>query len=305
MAAMDPTSVANEALDAVGSPLTLGDIEDGSDEAAIVLRHYWRCRDDLFRAAHWQFARKQAPLTMLADAGGNTPNVGTLVLGGQPTGYQYEYAYPADAAKLIYVPWNPYNGGVPVPPSNIQIPQNVPLTGGADTGFPFQMLRPRPTRFLVASDYNYPSQVGQLTDDVQGVSPQGRTVILSNVNQASCVYTAIMLYPSVWDSLFRSAMVAYFGCEIALPLWVRKGNPKFGMQMREQQMQVTKAKITEARIADGLETVSSADLRVDWVETRRDSGLWAGPAWNGMPGGGGGDFYGGFDSLPINGTSSF
>lgn len=300
MAAMTPTSVVNESLDSIGSPLVLGDIEDGSDEAQLCNRHYWQCLMRMLRAANWQFARKQAPLLMLADASGQTPNVGSIV----PPGYQYEYAYPNDCMKVRFIPWNPLNGGVPVPSGNIQIPTNVPLTGAADT-LPFQTMRQRPARYLVATDYNYPPQAGQLTDDVQGVSPQGRTVILTNVNQASCVYTALMLYPSVWDPLFRSAIVAYLACEIALPLWVRKGNPEFGMKMREQQLIVTKSVVTEARLVDGNETISSADLRVDWVDTRRDSGLWAGPAWNGMPGGGDGMLYGGWDSLPINGTSAF
>lgn len=300
MGDMNPTAVANEALDSIGSPLSLGDIEDGSDEAAIVLRHYRQCLQQMLRAAHWQFARKQAPLLMLADASGQTPNVGSVV----PQGWQYEYAYPTDCMKVRFVPWNPLNSGVPVPAGNIQIPTNVPLTGGADT-LPFQTMRQRPTRFLIATDYNYPPQSGQMTWDVQGESPQGRTVVLTNVNQASIVYTALMLYPSVWDPLFRSAMVAYLACEVALPLWVRKGDPKFGLQMKEAQMKVTKDKVTEARLVDGNETTSSADMVVDWMTTRRDSGLWAGPAWNGMPGGGDGYYGQGWDTLPINGATAF
>ena len=297
-----PTDVANQALDAIGSMLVLGDLEDGSEEGALCLRHYPQCLRQLLRAAPWQFARKQAPLQMLADASGDTPNVGTLV----QLGWQYCYAYPIDGLKVRFIPANPYATAVPVPPGNIQIPQSVPLTGGANT-LPNQLMRPRPTRFLVTTDYNYPPQPGQLTNDVQGQSPQGRTVILSNVNQAVCVYTSLVIYPSVWDSLFREAMVAYLATEIALPLWVKKGNPEFGMKMREMQIAVTKAKVTEARLVDGNETISNATLRVSWMDTRRDSGLWAGPAWNGMPGGWGGDGYDseGLDSLPINGVTAF
>ena len=294
-----PTAICNEALDSIGSPCVLGEVEDGSDEASIVLRHYRQCLQQMLRAAPWQFARKQAPMLMLADASGNTPNVGTIV----PQGYQFEYALPSDCVKIRFIPWNPLNNAIPVPAGNISIPTNVPLTGGADT-LPFQLMRQRPARFLVATDYNYPPQQGQLTWDVQGVSPQGRTVVLTNVNQATAVYTAIMLYPSVWDPLFRSAMVAYLACEVALPLWVRKDKPDFGMKMKEAQMAVTKSKVTEARLVDGNETFSSAELRTDWIDTRRNSGLWAGPAWNGMPGGDG-MLYGGNDTLPINGVTAF
>lgn len=298
-----PSDVANEALDAIGYPEVLGDLEDGSDHAQIMLRTYRQCLMQLLRAANWQFARKQAPLQMLADASGNTPNVGTLVL----QGYQYEYALPTDSMKIRFIPSNPYNTALPVPAGNISIPTNVPLVGGANT-LPYQLMRQRPARFLVATDYNYPPPPGQITWEVQGVSPQSRTVIVTDVNQAQAVYTALILYPSVWDPLFRAGFVAYMACQAAIPLWSRKSQLALGMQMRDHQLAIVKEKVTEARLVDGNETFSSNELRVDWIDTRRDSGLWAGPAWNGMPGGGwggGGGYGGGWDSLPINGVAAF
>lgn len=298
MGGYEPSDVANEALDTIGWPEVLGDLEDGSPHAQILLRKWSPCLQQMLRAANWQFARKEAPMLMLADASGNTPNVGSVV----PRGWQYEYALPEDAMRIRFIPSNPFNSAVPVPSGNIQLPQNVPLTTGVDQ-MPGQLMRQRPARFLIATDYNYPPMAGQ--GQTLGVSPQGRTVVLTNVNQATAVYTALMLFPAVWDALFRSAIVAYLACEIAVPLWSRKDKVQIGMQMREEQIAITKSKVTEARLVDGNAGISSADLRTDWIDTRRDAGLWAGPAWGGMPGGNWGGSEGAWDSLPINGTSAF
>ena len=289
-----PTDLSNQALDAIGWAEILGDIQDGSREAQVLLRAYSECLKQLLRAAHWDFARKQAPLDLLADASGNTANVGTLV----PTPWVYEYEYPIDSMKARFVPQNLQNQASVIPSNNIQIPQ-TPLVGGIGNQLLGQ--RVRPARFLVATDFNYPSPAGQNTWDVQGVSPQGRTVVLTNVRSATLVYTAQMLYPSVWDSLFRSAFVAYLAAEVALPIWAKK-DAKFGLAMRAQQIPILKAKIEEARLVDGNEVgLSSSDIRSPWIDARRTGGGWRG---GGDWGGSGGDgVYGyGWDSLTVAGA---
>ena len=64
------TDIANRVLDALGMNVTIGDLEDGSREAAVLLRSYQPCLEQLLRAAHWNVARKQAPLLLLGDATG-------------------------------------------------------------------------------------------------------------------------------------------------------------------------------------------------------------------------------------------
>lgn len=294
------TDVANQSLDAIGWQETLGDIEDGSHHGQILLRAYRQDLQQLLRSAEWNFARKQAPLQLLADASGNTPNVGTIV----PQPWVYEYAYPTDCARVRFVPWNPQNGASVVPPNNIQIPQNVPLTGGLGQQLPY--IRLRPAKFVVATDFNYPAPPGSLTWDVQGVSPEGRTVILTNVRFAQCVYTAFLHYPSVWDPLFRAALVAYIAAEVALPIWA-KVDRKFGLQVRGEQIQILKAKVMEARMIDGSEGVPSSDIRVDWMDVRRagGNGFGRGVAGGGEWFGGGDGFGGGYDSLAVPDGSVF
>ncbi len=284
-----PTDIANQSLDAIGADIVLGDIEDGKREAQVVLRAYRQCLAQLLRAAHWDFARKTTPLVLLADASGNTANVGTIV----PVPWIYEYAYPEDCMKVRFVPWN-WQQAPPTPPGNIVPPaagspimtnlSSPPLTGA----------RLRPARFVVATDFNYPPPQGQITWETQGVSPQGRTVICTNVQFAQVVYTALLQYPSVWDALFRAAMVAYLASEIALPIWVRRDH-KFGIQMRNEQIKLAKEKIMQARVTDGNEGHYSSDISVDWMRSR-NTGAGSGIGYGGWPDGGAGVWGYGWDN---------
>lgn len=271
-----PTDVMNEALDAIGSETTIGDAEEGSREARVLIRHYWTCLRQLLRGAHWDFARKITPLTMLADATGNTPNVGTTV----PQPWLYEYAYPTDCAKARFVPFSGVNpsliaGNYSAPSiwGNGLVESPVAGTAVAPAGPRLGSLRP--ARFLVSSDYNYPPQPGQELWAVQGVGNQGRTVILTNVYQAQLVYTEIVLEPQRWDDLFRSALVAFLASEVALALSKDK---KFGLMLRKEQIAIAKMKIDQARVANGNEGWQNNDIRVDWMDARMGEN-WNDPWW--------------------------
>ena len=278
-----PTDVANQSLDAAGVDSTLGDIEEGTRAAQVCNRAYGECLRQLLRGAPWNFARREAPLTLLADATGLTANVGTVV----PSGFIYEYRFPGDCAQIRYIPCNPFLN--PSAPAGNIVPPNpsAPLTTNLGQP-PFSGQRIIPARFLVTNDPNYPPPAGTQYWEVQGVSPQGSLVILTNVQNARCVYTTTVLYPSVWDHLFRAAMVSYLASEIALPLAKDK---KFGMAMRDDLIRITKNKIAEARARDGNETWSSSDLSVDWMAARNTGGGGFGwGAYGGFDGGGMGGF---------------
>ncbi len=291
-----PADCANRALDSAGIDFTIGDLEEGTKPAQVCLRAYGNCLRQLLRAAHWQFARVQLPLVLLADATGQTKNVGQIV----PIPWQYEYAYPADCMKVRFIPWN-YGQNVVVPANNIQIP-NVPLTGVPTAANIHQRIRP--ARFLVGTDPNFPAMPGSAFWEVQGSTPAGSTVIMTNVPQAICVYTAFMPYPSAWDPLFWEAMVAYLSSEIALPLAkMSVVGPKQALQLRKENIEIAKAKIQAARVTDGNEMFASSDIKVDWMNTRR-SGGWRGHGFGGWDDGPG-DCYGGWDSIGFCDGSSF
>lgn len=276
-----PADVANQALDAAGVEHTLGDLQEGTRVAQVTLRAYGQCLRQLLRAANWDFARKTSDMVLLADATGQTANVGSMV----PTPWIYEYAYPIDCMKVRLIPYN-YGQDPGIPADNIQIPATIPLTTA--TGQPAVAgQRLIPARFVIATDPNYPPDPQQISWVVQGESPAGRTVILTNVKNAKVIYTALMLYPSVWDPLFREAMVAYLASQIALPLAKDK---RFGMQLRKDNIELAKMKIKEARAVDGNEGFYSSDLSVDWMRTRNVGGRDGryGYADDGGPGGYGG-----------------
>lgn len=244
-----PSDIANQALDAIGSEVVLGDIEDGTRPAQVCLRAYRQCLMQLLRTAPWDFARKTAPLVLLADATGQTADVGTLV----PQPWVYEYTYPTDCVKARFVIHGQVANSItpPITPVQVQYPW---------LGYPG-----RAARFLVATDHNYPPPPGQITWEVQGVSPASRTVVLTDIQNAQLVYTALMLYPSVWDPLFRAAMVAYLASEVALALTTDK---KLGLQLRDEQIKIAKLKLDQARLADGNEGITVMDIPTDWIQAR-------------------------------------
>ena len=260
-----PTILANMVLDAIGVDDQVGNIEEGSRVGNVLLRAYGRCRQDLLRAAPWSFARKQMDLVLLADKSGQTANVGSVVPGTQ---FQYEYRYPSDCLRIRYVPWNPFNNP-PVPSPNITPPSpDAPLTTGVMG--PRLGSAIRPSLYQITNDPNYPLDAQADPTMSPGQSPTGSTVILSNVQTASMVYTFDATYPMLWDNLFTSALVAYMASEVALALWSK--NPKYGLEIRRQQIPIAKSKVTEARIADGnASTVSTAHLP-DWMRARASYG---------------------------------
>ena len=288
MSRFTPTDIAVEALDAIGSETTIADIEEGSREARVLVRKYWTCLQQLLRGAHWDFARKLVPLTMLADATGNTPNVGTKVV--QP--WLYEYAYPTDCAKARFVPHSGVNpnviagnwaapsiwgdGLVVNPP--VVIPPGAfgaagapnPIVAGPPSGRHL-----RPAKFILSADTNYPPLPGQELWAIPGVGNMGRTVVLTNVYQAQLCYTDIVLEPQRWDPLFRAAMVAFLASEVALPLTKDK---KLGLTIRDQQIKIAKMKLDVARVANGNEGWQNNDINVDWMAVRRGE-QWNDPWW--------------------------
>lgn len=282
-----PADIANQALDQAGIEHTLGDLSEGTRTAQVCLRAYSQCLRQLTRSANWDFARATTDMSLLADATGQTPNVGSLV----PTPWIYEYSMPIDCMKVRLVPHN--HGQYPsAPPGNIAIPSDIPLTTGTGTSQRSGQ-RLHPARFVVATDLNYPAQPGALFWEVQGQSPQGCTVILTNVKHAKLIYTRLMIYPSVWDALFREAMVAYLASQIALPLAKDK---KMGMALRKENIELAKMKIKEARVVDGNEGFYSSDIKVDWMSTRRTGGYGGRQGGWGDGGDGPGGFGGGWDS---------
>lgn len=284
-----PTAIANQAIDAAGLDYSLGDIEDGTRQSQVILRHYSECLKQLLRAANWDWARRETPLQMVADASGQTSTVGSLV----PSGFLYSYSYPTNCAKVRFIPANYRGQYSPVPSGNI-VPSDsdAPLTSAPiQTNAPVPLM---PSRFLITSDPNYIPDGA--ANDLPGVSPIGQTLILSNVYMARCVYTFEANYPNLWDSLFREAMVSFLASKIVFPLGKDK---KFARQIRADNIAIAQAAVRNAMVTNGNESWASSDLTVDWMRFR-NSGGWGG-TWGNNWGPGPGYLFGGLDAIAWGG----
>lgn len=283
-----PATIVNRALDQIGrSDLTIGELGEGTEGAKPALRAYGPAMRQLLRAAHWGFARKMAPLTLLGDATGQTPNVSTTV----QAPWSYCYEYPIDCLKARFLPWN----SNPVQP-------NPPLMTGI-TQPPLSSVRLQPAPFLVSLDYNYPVVIGQPAtwDQVpewwttSGEGPVQRTVILTNVPPQpqgtdptiypSLVYTCLVIYPSQWDALFEEAMVNYLAQKLAMSLCSDK---KWALQVRDEAIKVATAMIGEARATNANESgfPLTTDHTPDFIRIRNSGGgsYWGGggAGWDGI-----------------------
>lgn len=284
-----PTAVVNQSLQACGLRLVLGDIQDGTEAAQVCLRAYSECVRQMLRGAHWDWARRSAPLQLIADATGQSQGLPTNV----PDGFVYEYAYPADCAKLRFIPANYVNASPPIPPGNI-VPadSDAPITTATPNIVPTRLI---PSRFLITNDPNRPGD----GNNIPGASPIGSTVILSNMQNALGVYTMQAMWLNLWDSLFRSAVVDYIASEIALVLHDDK---KLGIAMQDRLAARAMAKLSEARRTNGNESWANSDLAVDWMRFRSTGGGFG--YWGNNWGAGPGCLFGGWDSVNFAGLGT-
>lgn len=186
--------IANMALDESGSRSSIASLTEGSPEANAISRQYPNALDAVLRAAHWNFARKQGPLTLLQDATAG---------GAVPTPWLYEYAYPSDCLLVRSLM-----------PTIQTSPSAFGSTASAVTAYG------PPVRFLLSTD------VDQSGNPIQ--------VILTNQPQAIAVYTFRNLNPAMYDSLFVQAFAAYLGARICIPLTGDKTMMRNCFQMAQQ-----------------------------------------------------------------------
>jgi hypothetical protein len=299
--------IANQALDSIGWINEIGDLQDGSREARVILRNYAPTVEEISRAAHWNFCRRQAQLTLLQDAtqqslppvGTGTPGMGLWI---------YEYAWPIDCLKARYVP---VTGSInsPVPTGNIQTqPPNVPPT---TLPSPWPVARTIPAPFLVSQDL-VPTLSGAITnwnqlpdlEGVQGAAYTQQTVILTNQQNASMVYTSLVDQPSVWDPLFRQAVIQVLAAKCATPLWMRK-EPKLAIPMRDQCIASAKKALDAARVADGNESPANTNHEAAWIRGRMSGGRGGYGSGNGSGYDGPGYLFSGWEASPFPDGSAY
>lgn len=197
--------IANMALDVIGTRSTIASLTEGSAEANAIARHWDNAVDAMLRAAHWNFARKQIPLTLLRDA-----TQGQTV----PAPWLYEYAYPSDCVLLRQL--------MPM----IQVSPVSPVTL---TGTP-----------SAVSAYGPPPKFQLGTDTDFNGNPVN--VVLTNQPQAIGIYTFRNANTAMWDSLFVQGMSAYLGARVCLALTGDKTTQRIALQEAQAYAEDAKAK---------------------------------------------------------------
>jgi len=257
-----PEDVVNRALDECGVE-EIGDLTEGSKTARAAVRIYVPTLRQLLSAAHWNFARKQNPLVLMADVSGvyisNTD---------VPSPWCYMYEWPVDCVHARFVPAT-YGA-------------NVDADGNVINNI---LAWASPTPFLVtsANRVNPPDSNWYL---IEGHDPEQTRVILSNQIGAALVYTGMMQYPDAWDPLFEQAMVSVLAARLAMPLIEDKS---LARTVRSDNVQLAREAIAQARIRDGNEGWTVQNHTPDWIRART-----SGPAWDF-----GGMFYNSWSAMPF------
>jgi hypothetical protein len=295
-----PSIVVNEAIYMLGEPgKVIGDINDGTSVSEAARYAYGRALRQLLRTAAWDFARKQAVLTLLGDATTTTPPPGVSSFVESP--WSYCYSWPTDAVMGRWMPWNPTNAQ----------PQNndgTPLTTGVSSLVCYNMI---PGRFLVGSSDQYPVVTGnqdwdQLPDlqRTEGVGYNSRKVILTNCCNAHFVYTRLVTTIEEWDALFREAMVMMLALAL---VQVIIDDPKERIVQRDRLIPILRNAVADARVANGNETgyPQTTDFEASFI-AGRTSGVWGWantyPGFGGTMAVGGFGSYNGYDSLAWGGS---
>lgn len=245
--------ICNLALDEIGARASIVSFADATPQAKVAARQYDPVRQQLLRAAPWGFSRQTALLV----------NEGLLsaVPPTSPFPWQAKNTYPLDCLKMHYI--------LPQPTS--QQVQGIPSVG--DTLFAPWCAPSRNFRYLPAYD---PGSTA---------FPGVHRVLLTNVSPALAIYTLDVTDPTMFDALFKNALVMALANKFVMPL---SGNVKLKMSYA----QLAQAAITEARAADANEAIPSTDHTPDWIVARGvGGGVPGGPSFTA------GMWYSGYDDI--------
>lgn len=236
---MTPVDVVNIALTQGGIQATISQLGEPSAEGQAAAILYEPKINSLYRSANWNFARKQANLSLLK---------ATIINGVQstdppPVPWLYEYAWPSDCIRARFIiPYFNQMGAISPPLTTANTPMIPAILGEPSIEF----------------------VVGQ--DTVNGNASK---VILTNMQNAILVYTQKIDDPGMWDSSFLDAAVAYLGA------WLLNALSRNRAQLNDF-VNITKEIVAEARRTDGDEGMTAADHLPDWMAVRGFSGDFIG-----------------------------
>lgn len=140
--------IVNQALQSIGTRTTIASLTENSNEAIQASLIYAKARDQLLRMAPWNCATNLANLTLITAQPGTPEFTGagpTLWQKGlPPPPWVYEYQYPVDCLKPLYV----------MPQFTSGFSSGIPLTP-VSSGATYSWIGP-PAKYKVGVDQFYP-----------------------------------------------------------------------------------------------------------------------------------------------------
>lgn len=257
--------IANRALSAIGTRSTIASLQEVSNEAIQCSIWIETLRDELLRLAPWNCATNYNTLAVICSAPGTPENptqVATVWAKGiPPPPWAYEYGYPADCIRPLWI----------VPQFATGFSSGVPITTAITGGAP-QFWNGPPVRFKVAID--------QILDGVPAAGGADTRVILTNQEQAILCYLKQVTDPNVMDPQFIQAWSAALAGRLAIALTGDKALANMKITEANSYIQI-------ARAGDGNEGLTINDVIPDWIRIRGISGddQWGPNAqydWGGM-----------------------
>lgn len=242
----DNVDIANRALSAIGTRSSIASLDEVSNEARQCKLLLDPSRDELLRLAPWNCAANYTNLALICAAPGTAENPTqgstTWQKGIPPPPWAYEYAYPSDCLRPLWV----------VPQFSTGYAGGIPITTAVTGASPTFWSGP-PIRFKVGIDQiagGIPSNVGVDTK-----------VIWTNQEQALLHYIKRVTLPDVWDAQFQQALVAYLGARLVIALTGDK-------PLANLQIALANDFISKARAGDGNEGLTIIDFTPDWIRCR-------------------------------------
>ena len=232
--------IANRALSAIGTRSQITSLTEDSNEAEQCNLLLEPLRDELLRLAPWNCATNTNLLSVLKSAPGTPENPDdtstTWNKSLPPPPWAYEYAYPVDCLRPLWI----------IPQFSTGFAGGVPITTAVTGSAPNYWNGP-PVRYKVAIDQD---------DDDNDIR-----VILTNQEQAILTYIKQVTNPDVWDVQFQQALVAALGSRL---VWALTGSK----ELAELKLKEANLYITQAREGDGNEGLTINDVTPDWIRAR-------------------------------------
>src|SRR5208337_4478914 len=214
---------------------------ESTPEAQACTIHFEAACRALLRLAPWSFARYQANLALIA-AAGNTPENPNSVAPFPPVPWSYEYAWLQDCIRLrqvkppYYPPGQtPENSGLVLMPGFYGAPMTMPGQFG-----------------------NKPSYQIGLDLDASGNQIK---VIMTYIESAIIIYTALVDNPNLWDDEFSEAFVFMLASHLVGALIGDK-------QMDKALWEKAAGLAITARAVDANEQPVSPSHTPDWIKVR-------------------------------------